>query len=249
MIYRTLTYEKTGFVGLINIGGRDYGGLTPQLTGELGELCSEISWDEDVRVVVLVCDGEISEPADEGSDESSGTGPASLVDPVARLKQPIIGAIRGNAIGLGLELTMACDIRIGTEGAHFGFPRIRDGLIPCAGGTQRLPRLVGRGKALEMLLTGDSLDASEALRIGLMNRIVPSDQLAEQATRMGKEMAEKSPLSVAYVKEALYGGMDLTLDQGLRMELDLYLLLFSTHDRVEGVTAFREKRKAKFDGE
>jgi enoyl-CoA hydratase len=249
MIYRTLSYEKTGFIGLISIGGRDYRGLTPQLTGELGEVCSGISWDEDARVVVLVCDGEIVEPADEGCDESSGTEPASLVDPIARLKQPTIGAIRGNAIGLGLELAMACDIRIGTEGAHFGLPRIRDGFIPCAGGTQRLPRLVGRGKALEMLLTGDSVDASEALRIGLMNRIVPSHQLAEQAIRMGEEMAEKSPLAVTCVKEALYGGTDLTLDQGLRMELDLYLLLFSTRDRVEGVTAFREKRKAKFDGE
>jgi enoyl-CoA hydratase/carnithine racemase len=111
------------------------------------------------------------------------------------------------------------------------------------------PRLVGRGKALELVLTGSLLDAAEALRIGLLNRIVPADQLADQVKAIAREMAEKSPLAVSYVKEALHNGLDLTLDQGLRMELDLYLLLFTTVDRVEGVTAFKEKRKPMFEGE
>jgi enoyl-CoA hydratase/carnithine racemase len=248
MIYRTLNYEKAGFVAVIRMNGPDYDGITPRLVGEFGEVCNEIAWDEEVRVVVLICDAAVVQPIEEAGEQCSDEGPSLLVESLAKLTQPVIGAIVGDGIALGLEIAMACDVRIGTEGACFGLPQIRDGAVPRAGGTQRLPRLVGRGKALEMVLTGELVDAAEALRIGLINRIVPPDQLVEQATRLAREMAEKSPLAVSYVKEALYKGMDLTLDQGLRTELDLYLLLFTTNDRVEGVTAFKEKRKPKFEG-
>jgi enoyl-CoA hydratase/carnithine racemase len=250
MTYRTLTFLTSGSVACIELGGPDYRGFTNQLAGELDDLCAEIALNDKIRVVILTFDGgNLQSIEDGGNEEFAGPDNSPFVGPVAKLKQPVICAIRGDGIGLGLELAMACDIRLGTEGSRFGLPQIQEGTIPFAGGTQRLPRLVGRGKALEMVLTGELIDGAEALRIGLVNRILPSDHLEEGAFLLGKEMAEKSPLAASFVKEALYSGMDLTLDQGLRMELDLYLLLFTTEDRVEGVTAFKDKRKPAFKGE
>ena len=203
------------------------------IEAEMEEFCDLIAWDDEVRVVVIKFQGEI---------------PCPLAEQVAGLKQPVIAAIDGDAVGLGLELALACDIRIATEGASFGLPQIRFGQLPANGGTQRLPRLVGRGRAMEMILTGRMLDTEEALRIGLINRAVAHNRLWPEAVGLAREMATKSPLALSYAKEAVYSGMDLTLSQGLTMEMDLYFLLFSTRDRVEGITAFREKRKPKFEG-
>jgi enoyl-CoA hydratase len=247
MTYNALNCRKVDTVAFVEIGTQNTI-LSSQLARDLVDVCSEITWDEEVRAVVIQYDGEIVLPTDRGDDPLE-VDAASAVEAVARLKQPVIAAIRGNGLGFGLELAMACDIRLGTGDARFGLPQIRDGSIPFAGGSQRLPRLVGRGKALEMLLIGEPLDAPEALRIGLVNRIFPAGELTDRAAEMAREMADKSPLAVSYVKEALHNGMDLTLDQGLRMELDLYLLLFTTGDRIEGVTAFQEKRKPEFKGE
>lgn len=250
MTYRTLTLQTSGSIARIELGGPACRGLTNQLAGELDEVCSEISWNEEIRVVILTFDGASLQPTEDSRDDQSvGFDQTSFVGPVAKLKQPVICAIKGDGVGLGLELALACDVRLGTEGASFGLPQIEYDTIPFAGGTQRLPRLIGRGKALEMVLTGELIDAAEALRIGLVNRVVPPGRLEEQAFLLGKEMAEKSPLAVGFVKEALYSGMDLTLDQGLKMELDLYLLLFTTEDRVEGISAFKEKTKPAFKGE
>jgi enoyl-CoA hydratase/carnithine racemase len=219
-----------------------------EVSSEFADLCGQIAWDEDVRVVVLVYEGAGQAHVTEDCCQGAPAGPPSLVGPAAGLKQPVIAAIRGDALGPGLELALACDIRIGTKGARFGLPAVSEGLIPSAGGTQRLPRLVGPAKALEMILTGESIEAQEALRVGLVSRVVPYDELAAAATTLAGEIASRSPLAVSYVKEALHKGMDLTLDQGMRMELDLYLLLFSTADRVEGITAFKEKRAPRFEG-
>jgi enoyl-CoA hydratase/carnithine racemase len=120
--------------------------------------------------------------------------------------------------------------------------------MPSNGGTQRLPRLIGYARAIKMILTGELMDAEEAKRAGLLSRVVPSDTLMKSAMEMAHDMATRSPLSLSYAKEALYSGRDLTLDQGIRMEMDLYLLLFTTSDRTEGITAFRQKRKPKFEG-
>jgi enoyl-CoA hydratase len=206
----------------------------------LAELCDRITWDEEASVVLLIIGNEIG-------DRLSGT-PGSPVELIAGLKQPVIAAIQGDAIGISLELALACDIRIGTENARFGLPQIQGGQIPSNGGTQRLPRLVGEGKALEMILTGDSIDAGEACRIGLINRLVAPALLISAAMELAEGMAAKSPLSLSYAKEALYGSRELTLAQGIQMELDLYLHLFTTSDRTEGISAFREKRKPEFRG-
>ena len=217
----------------------------------LDDILYQIVSDEEVSVVVIagtdnafVGDTDTNEIPD--FDTQRAWEP--VIDKLGRLGKPSIAPLNGDVIGRALELAMACDIRIGTEGGRFGLPRIREGRIPSNGGTQRLARLVGQGRALEMILTGELIDAAEALRIGLINRMVPPTSLMETAMTLAREMASKSPLAMSYVKEALYQGMDLTLDQWLRMELDLYLLLFTTRDRIEGITAFKEKRAPKFEG-
>ncbi len=215
---------------------------------ELTEICDRIAWDEDARVVVLAFDQDLKSLPDVGRLQSGSWGESSLVQSVAKLKQPVIAAIGGDATGLGLELVLACDIRIGTENARFGFPQIINGRIPSNGGTQRLPRLIGRTKAIEMILTGVLIDSEEAKRVGLLNRVVSYGDLMNTAMELAQDMAAKSPLALSYAKEALYGSGDLTLDQGLKMELELYLLLFTTSDRTEGIKAFREKRKPRFEG-
>jgi|WetSurMetagenome_2_1015567.scaffolds.fasta_scaffold46822_3 1,4-dihydroxy-2-naphthoyl-CoA synthase len=237
-VYSALICREIGNCRFVDLHFDDEASLYTAFA-ELGEVCNRFAWDEQARIVVLSFDGEMAEW------NSSGT---SIVEPVAKLKQPVIAAIRGDAIGIGLELALACDLRIATEGARLGFPQIQKGRIPSNGGTQRLPRLIGHSKAMEMILTGDLINAEEARRWGLIHRVVPADALMSYATELANDMSEKSPLSLSYAKEALYSGGDLTLDQGLKMELDLYLLLFSTSDRAEGITAFKEKRKPKFDG-
>jgi enoyl-CoA hydratase/carnithine racemase len=173
---------------------------------------------------------------------------SSIAEPITKLDKPIIIAMDGNVIGQGLELALACDIRIAAEKSCFGFPQIKAGLIPWDGGTQRLTRLVGKGKALEMILTGESIDVQEAHRIGLISKIVPSGQLMTTVSEMAQEMASKAPIALRYTKEAISKGMEMTLEQGLLLEADLYLLLHTTKDRTEGIQAFREKKIPKFEG-
>jgi len=165
-----------------------------------------------------------------------------------RCPQPIIAAIRGYALGGGLELALACDIRIAAEDAQLGLTEINLGIIPGGGGTQRLPRLVGRGKALEMILTGARIPAAEALRLGLVERVVPAAELMPAAQALARSIADKAPIALRYAKEAVVSGLGLPLADGLRLENDLSTLLRTTEDRVEGARAFVEKRKPKWSG-
>jgi enoyl-CoA hydratase/carnithine racemase len=256
MPYQALTLGKKGSVTIINIIDT----LNPpikisQLANELTEICTEITWDESIKVVVLTGTSEKSFSMGidlistvSGIKEEDKTKFWSLADPIAKLDRPVIAAISGDAIGQGLELALACDIRIGSETSYFGLPEIIAGHIPWDGGTQRLPRLVGRGKAIEMILTGEMIDAQEAYRIGLINKVVSPGELMAVAMDMAREMSTKGPISLRYAKEAIYKGMDLTMEQGLHLEADLYLLLHTTKDRTEGINAFLEKRTPKFEG-
>jgi enoyl-CoA hydratase len=179
-----------------------------------------------------------------------GRSPAAISSKsIAGLSVPSIAAINGDALGGGLELALACDLRVAAEGARLGFPDTSNGLIPSGGGTQRLPRLVGRGKALEMLLTAQPVDAAEASRIGLVNMVVARSQVMATAEKLAQRILSRGPMAVRYAKEAVQKGLEMTLEQGLRLEADLSFILQTTRDRDEGIKAFLEKRPPKFKGE
>jgi Enoyl-CoA hydratase/carnithine racemase len=166
----------------------------------------------------------------------------------AESARPVIAAVNGDALGGGLALALAADIRIAAETARFGLPEADTGILPLAGATQRLLRLAGRGKALEMVLTGEPIDAAEALRIGLVSEVMPRAKLAARAQALAERLAERGPLALQYAKEAISRGIDMPLDQALRYETDLTVILQTTEDRAEGVRAFLEKRKPRFKG-
>lgn len=256
MLYKTLTVQRKDYILIISLSSltNDQGRIDI-LSDELTELCREVDLDQEIRVIILTGDGEKSFSIEtdsggvvSGEIEKQQIKFLSIAEPIAKLSKPVIAAINGDAIGIGLELTLACDIRIATEICHFGLPHVRSGLIPWDGGTQRLSRLIGRGKASEMILTGETITAQEAFRIGLLNKVVPTNDLMKIVMVMAGEMASKGPIALRYVKEAIHKGMDLTLEQGLRLEADLYLLIHTTKDRTEGIQAFREKRTPKFEG-
>lgn len=256
MSYETLTLWREDHVVVINLIslGNDHAKMA-RLSDDLSDLCAEITSDSETRVIILTGDGENAFSM--GTDLLGGVSRAkeelqrkmcSISEPIARFDRPVIAAINGDAIGQGLELILACDIRIAIETASFGLPHIIKGLIPWDGGTQRLSRLVGRGKAMEMILTGEVIDAQEAYRIGLVNRVIKPDELMGVTMDVARGMASRGPIALRYAKEAIYKGMDQTLEQGLRLEADLYFLLQTTSDRTEGVTAFREKKTPRFEG-
>jgi len=225
------------------------------LSMELIELFDRIGGREKILVVILTGFGGPSSLLEREApgnfsgwrNDTSKTLPP-LAESMAKLDCPIIAAINGDAVGQALELALACDLRIAQEDSQFALPQIQADLIPWDGGTQRLPRLVGRGKAMEMILTGEIIDAQEARRIGLVNKIVPANELMTVAMELAREMASRGPVALRYAKEAVNRGMDMTLDQGLRMEGDLYFLLHTTGDRTEGIQAFRQKRNPRFQG-
>jgi enoyl-CoA hydratase len=169
-------------------------------------------------------------------------------DRLRAIRMPLIAAVRGYALGGGCELAMACHIRIASESAKFGQPEVKLGLLPGYGGTQRLPRLVGKGRALQLLLTGEMIDATEAYRIGLVNRIVPAGDLLSAATTMLQSILANGPLAVAHCIEAVNRGYDVTLDEALTLEATAFGLLAATADKREGTRAFVEKRAAQFTG-
>lgn len=250
-------FEKREHIAIITIPGfttNDIG--TDVFSYELSELCTDIEMDEEVRVVIIASPEEKTPHKGETTEKSLFTSPQGetsallphLSESIAGLDRPTIAAIHGDAFGQGLELAMACDMRIASKSSRFGMPHIHEGLAPQDGGTQRLPRLVGKGKALEMILTGKSIDAGEALRIGLVNMVQSSGDVTGKALGLARDMASKAPISLRFVREAIYKGMDLTLDQGLRMEGDLYLLLYGTRDRVHGIESFQKKQKPSFQG-
>ena len=255
MTYKTIEYLKKEHVGVIKF--RDDIAITGdffRLKDEMYKVSKIVSAEADLWLAVLMGIDTLSRLLESSPEylEPQGKeemGSPSLTESIAAIEKPVIAGIDGDAIDQCLELALSCDIRIATEKSRFGLSQLEKGTIPMNGGTQRLPRLVGKGKALEMLLTGITIDAQEAHRIGLLNRVVPDTELEKTVMEIAKEMASKSPIALRYAKEAINAGLDLTLQQGLHLEADLYMLLHTTGDRTEGIRAFQGKRKPQFTGE
>ncbi|MCI0817877.1 MAG: enoyl-CoA hydratase/isomerase family protein [Chloroflexi bacterium] len=226
---------------------------------ELASACEAIAGDDNVRVVVLAGGGDSFGRgwdwpvlAAESPDAAAALQEAGVLDDpfgcLAALPKAVVCALHGEVSGGGLALALAADIRIAAEDATFSLPETRMGLVPMAGATQRLARLTGRGAALALVLSGEPIDAGDALRIGIVSEVVPKAALAERADAIAGRIAERGPIAVQYAKEAVSRGAEMPLDQGLRYETDLTMILQTTEDRAEGVRAFLEKRQPKFKG-
>ena len=256
--YETLLVERRGRVAVITINRPDKMNALNIRTREEGAAAlDELRDDEEVRVVVITGAGPKSFVA--GADISEFAGRTavtqrevmlgrSLFTAVDTFPKPIIAMVNGYCFGGGCELAMACDLRVASETAVFGQPEINLGIIPGGGGTQRLARLVGETKAMELILTGDRIDAQTAFRLGLVNLVVPAADLEAKTMELAARIAEKSPVALRMAKESVKTASRANLDEGLRREIDLFAICFSSEDKDEGVRAFMEKRPAEFKG-
>ncbi len=256
--YETLLFEKRDRVAIITINQpKKLNALSIKTREEGAALLEELRGDGSVGVVVFTGAGEKAFIA--GADIAEFAGRTSITQrdvmmqrslftAIDTFPKPVIAMINGFCLGGGCELALACDIRIASEAAKFGQPEINLGIIPGGGGTQRLTRLVGEGKAMELILTGKIIDAQAAFSIGLVNDVVPPDQLEAKTMEIANKIAEKSPIALQLAKEAVKIASRSNLDEGLRREVDLFALCFSTEDKDEGVSAFLEKRTPVFKG-
>jgi len=257
--YKTVLYQADDHVATVTLNRPDvHNAQNDTLRRELHQIFTALTIDDDVKVIVVTGAGDRAFSA--GADIREFVEPASPVQLRERRKrieyrammdrcsQPIIAAINGFALGGGLELALACDIRIAAENATLGLTEINLAIIPGGGGTQRLPRLIGKGKALEMILTGARIPAAEALRLGIVERVVPAGEALKAATELARTIAEKAPIALRYAKEAVVKGLGMSLEDGLRLEGDLSTLLRTTEDRAEGAKAFLEKRTPRWTG-
>ncbi|HYY93421.1 MAG TPA: enoyl-CoA hydratase-related protein [Pyrinomonadaceae bacterium] len=256
--YETLLLERRGRVAVITINRpAKLNALNIQTRAEGAAALDELREDEEVRVVVITGAGEKAFVAGADIAEFEGRTAVtqrdvmtarSLFTAVDTFPKPVIAMINGFCLGGGCELALSCDLRVAGEGARFGQPEINLGIIPGGGGTQRLTRLVGEGKAMEMILTGEMIDAHTAYQIGLVNLVVPAADLEAKTLELANRIAEKSPVALRLAKEAVKAASRSNLDEGLRREVDLFALCFSSEDKDEGVRAFLEKRKPEFRG-
>jgi enoyl-CoA hydratase len=249
MTYSTLALSRDGAIAEIRLDRPDDGNpIDDRFLAELERVVSEIHADPSVSVVLLTAAGHAFSRGWAGDVPKPGAHAPLPFRSIELMAQPVIACIEGDAIGAGLEITLACDIRIGAEGATFAVPDVAAGHIPAFGATQRLPRIVGPGKAAEMILLGDPLDAGAALACGLLNAVTAPGQVLGHARRLAGTIASRGPIAVRYAKEAITRGLDMPLDQALRFETDLTVILQTTADRAEGVRAFLEKRDPDFRG-
>ena len=251
--------ERDGAVLVLTINRpRVLNALNAPTIAELGRAIDQARDDAAIRVVVITGAGDRAFVAGADINELASQTPVAgreharrgqaLFNRIERLGKPVIAAVNGFALGGGCELAMACTIRLASDTAKFGQPEINLGLMPGYAGSQRLPRLVGRGRALELLLTGATIAAEEAWRIGLVNRVVPAGDLMAEARGLAQAIAAKAPIAVRYILEAVAGGLDMPLDDAQDYEATLFGLVATTDDMREGTRAFLEKRKPEFTG-
>jgi enoyl-CoA hydratase len=258
MAYEFLTFDVVDRIATITLNRPDkLNALNDATIAELGMAIDEARMRQDVGGVIVtgagrafVAGADINELATQSPFVAKGRARAGQ-DVFRRYEtcpKPVVAAVNGFALGGGCELAMACHIRIASEHAKFGQPEVKLGVLPGYGGTQRLPRLVGKGRALQLLMTGEMIDAEEAYRIGLVNRVVHAAELLGSAQMLVKQMLANAPLALALCIEAVDKGMGMSLDEGLTLEVNHFGLLSSTEDMREGTAAFLEKRPAAFKG-
>jgi enoyl-CoA hydratase len=259
MAYETILHERRNGIGYVTINRPErLNALNRKVIAELDECFEGIQRDGDVRVIILTGAGEKAFVA--GADigeiaaltslegrETSARG-QRVLDRIENLGKPVIAALNGYALGGGCELAMACALRIASENARLGQPEVKLGIIPGYGGTQRLARLIGRGRALELILTGDPVSAQEAYRLGLVNAVVPLPDLIPSCEVLAHKIATNAPLAIKFALEAVQHGLQMTLDEGQFLEANLFGLCCTTEDMKEGTRAFLEKRPAQFKG-
>ncbi|HEV7587594.1 MAG TPA: enoyl-CoA hydratase-related protein [Longimicrobium sp.] len=257
--YSNLLLDVSDRIAVLSVNRPDkLNALNEQTIRELGEAIDEITRRDDVGGVILTGVGEKAFVAGADIAELATMGPVDGID-VSRLGQqvfrrielsrkPVIAAVNGFALGGGCELALACHLRIASENAQFGLPEVKLGIIPGYGGTLRLPRIVGKGRALELMLTAQFIKADEAYRIGLANRVVPLAELMDVARKTMQTILANGPVAVGLAIECTTRGMEMSVDDGLALESNLFGLLAATTDMREGMSAFLEKRKAAFTG-
>jgi len=259
MTYQTLLFEIKDGIAFVTINRPDkLNALNDQVILELSSAVDRLTTEAEIKGAILTGAGPKSFVAGADIGDLSRQGPfdgkaraqrgQAVLRRLETCGKPVIAAINGFALGGGCELAMACHIRIAGENAKFGQPEVKLGIAPGYGGTQRLPRIVGKGVALQLILTGEMIDAQEAYRIGLVNKIVPSGDLLAESEKMMRGILAMGPLAVRLAMEAVDQGLEMTLDEGLLLEANHFGLLAATSDMKEGTTAFLEKRAANFQG-
>ena len=259
MSYASILFEIRDAVATVTINRPDkLNALNAEVIAELGDAAARIEKDPAVRGAILtgagakafVAGADIAEIAGQGAVDGKARALEGqrVFRSLERCGKPVIAAVNGFALGGGCELAMACHLRVASEQARFGQPEVKLGIAPGYGGTVRLPRLVGKGRALELLLTGQMIDAQEAYRIGLVNRVVGADRLLAESEQLLRSILENGPLAVGACLEAVDAGLDVGMDEALLLEANLFGLLSGTADMREGTAAFLAKRKPAFQG-
>jgi enoyl-CoA hydratase len=257
--YENVRYEVDGFIATITVAREPaLNALNRQTLNEIGWALREADGDARIRCVIVtgagdkafVAGADIGEMAEQGATEARSFAAAgrAVGDVLEGMQKPVLAAVNGFALGGGCELALACDFIYAADNAKFGQPEVNLGVIPGFGGTQRLPRRIGAARAMELILTGNLIGAEEALRIGLVNRVLPAAELMPATRKTAEKIASKGPLAIGYARRAVRKSMELNLPAGNDYEAELFALLFATQDQKEGMRAFLEKRPAKFEG-
>lgn len=258
MSFETILMEEADGVVEITLNRPDaLNAINAKMREELTQLFGSIRDNPAQRAVLITGAGRAFSAGADLKDGSVEEGPIESVEVRVRgdfraalvnMAKPAVAAVNGFALGGGFEVALCCDFRLASTEASFALPEINLGSFPAGGATQRLPRLVGLGPALEMVLFGERINAQEAFRIGLVNRVVAPEKLMETARQWAQKLAQKAPLAVKYAKESVLRGLEMSLDDGLKLEVYLGGLLRTTEDRIEGLKAFREKRRPVYKG-
>ena len=258
MNYETIRYEKdAGIAQILFSRPKKLNALNQRVFEELGEALDRAEKDEEVRVLILTggadlfgagADIEMLSGLKSTADCYVFTGSNPVYEKLENLGKPTLAGIAGFCLGGMMELALCCDFRIAADNAQFGLPEVKLGVLPGGGGTQRLPRLIGMTKAKELVFLGDFINAQEAFRVGLVNKVVPKEQLAEEANQFAKRLMNRPPFGLRVSKGVMNSGINASLKEGLEIERQGFTILCSTEDKKEGMAAFLEKRKPSFRG-